>query len=394
MNESPWPKRLYALDATRGIAALSVVFWHWQHFAFEGDILPQGFDRAVQPFYPFAKMLYEKGLLGVDYFFLLSGFIFFWIYKDAIGRRKTSFKEFWVHRLSRLYPLHLVTLCLVALLQAIYVARNIKPFVFEHNDTYHFLLHLGFASNWGFEKGWSFNTPVWSVSIEILLYFIFFLIVYRKLGHPFICLYISLISFAVIIFDPAHHLLVNGLLMFFLGGFVFYVTRLISTKYQNLRFAVYLVAATAWLVAIVNFYFFDFADQVAVSPFMGYVIGNIFPYYVLFPFTVAGIALIEINRGQFLKSISWLGDITYSSYLLHFPLQILFALAVSYGILRADFYLQSGYLVLFFLILVPLSYITFIAFERPMQKLLRKKFAARKQSTPLPGNSKSTQSII
>ena len=174
MKEISWPKRLYALDVSRGIAALAVVLWHWQHFAFEGYALPQNFDKAIQPFYPFAKIFYEKGFMGVDYFFLLSGFIFFWIYKEAIGKRKTNFKEFWVHRFSRLYPLHLVTLCLVALLQAVYVARNIKPFVFQYNDAYHFLLNLSFTSGWGFQKGWSFNAPVWSVSIEILLYFLFF----------------------------------------------------------------------------------------------------------------------------------------------------------------------------------------------------------------------------
>ena len=34
MNEKNWPSHLYALDFSRGIAALSVVLWHWQHFPY------------------------------------------------------------------------------------------------------------------------------------------------------------------------------------------------------------------------------------------------------------------------------------------------------------------------------------------------------------------------
>jgi peptidoglycan/LPS O-acetylase OafA/YrhL len=30
------PERLYSLDALRGVAALVVIFWHWQHFFYRG----------------------------------------------------------------------------------------------------------------------------------------------------------------------------------------------------------------------------------------------------------------------------------------------------------------------------------------------------------------------
>lgn len=33
MNERKWLSHVYVLDFSRGIAALSVVLWHWQHFA-------------------------------------------------------------------------------------------------------------------------------------------------------------------------------------------------------------------------------------------------------------------------------------------------------------------------------------------------------------------------
>ena len=37
-----------------------------------------------------------------------------------------------------------------------------------------FILNFFLVSGWGFEKGPSFNGPVWSVSVEIIIYFFFF----------------------------------------------------------------------------------------------------------------------------------------------------------------------------------------------------------------------------
>lgn len=77
MNTSRWPKRLYALDVSRGFVALGVVLWHWSHFAYVGSEIPADFARDSQPLYGLFKPFYEAGLMGVQYFFLLSGFIFF-----------------------------------------------------------------------------------------------------------------------------------------------------------------------------------------------------------------------------------------------------------------------------------------------------------------------------
>ncbi len=104
-----------------------------------------------------------------------------------------------------------------------------------------------------------------------------------------------------------------------------------------------------------------------------FIIG--FPLYILFPFSVCSLALCEIDKGSFLKPISWVGDITYSSYLLHFPIQLLFVLAISYGIINASFFMSPVSLVIFFMILIPLSYMVYVKFERPMQKILRSKIS-------------------
>ena len=94
------------------------------------------------PLYGMLRLFYEKGYIGVGYFFLLSGFIFFWLYQDSIKSKSTTFQEFWVARISRLYPLHLATLLIVAVLQFWYIAHEGNSFVYPYNDIYHFLLNL------------------------------------------------------------------------------------------------------------------------------------------------------------------------------------------------------------------------------------------------------------
>ena len=78
-------------------------------------------------------------------------------------------KKFFVNRFTRLYPLHFITLIIVAVLQ-FFSFKSLNQFmIFDYNDIYHFFLNIFFISSWGFEKGMSFNQPIWSVSYEIIV---------------------------------------------------------------------------------------------------------------------------------------------------------------------------------------------------------------------------------
>lgn len=69
--------RFYSLDVARGIAALSVVFYHWQHFFLPYNQLGKLLDIDKQPFYKYFFMFYLDGGYAVPLFFCISGFIFF-----------------------------------------------------------------------------------------------------------------------------------------------------------------------------------------------------------------------------------------------------------------------------------------------------------------------------
>ncbi len=68
MNGAPREsaEHFYSLDVLRGIAALSVVFWHWKHFYFVGTILPDDLDETRQPLYAMFRVLYNHGDKAVD----------------------------------------------------------------------------------------------------------------------------------------------------------------------------------------------------------------------------------------------------------------------------------------------------------------------------------------
>jgi len=386
-----WPKRFFALDVSRGFAALAVVLWHWQHFAFTGTSMDEDFRRSSLPFYSILHPLYERGAMGVDYFFLLSGFIFFWLYRNAIAERSVSLGRFWGQRFSRLYPLHLLTLFLVAGLQYAYFKSAGDTFVYPNNNGFHFVLNLFMASKWGLEQNQTFNGPSWSVSVEILCYMFFFLLAFLRLGKFWFCLALSVatiyvrehfakgISFSIGSVEIHFFKDILRGLLFFWGGFLFHATTRIATR-PRMRRAVLIVCATSWLTTIVSMYIFDIASHVrALGPWGGPLVEH-FIIYVLFSSTIVSLVLVELHKGDIAKPFAWIGDITYSSYLLHFPIQICIALLVSHDLLRSNFYLNPIALVLFFALLVPLAYATFRGFERPIQNALRRFF--QRHSSP------------
>ncbi len=169
------PRRLDTLDALRGLAAVGVVVWHWQMLLLLGGPKltwpPLGGDpdRSGLPFYGPLKLYYEHGFWGVDLFFVLSGFIFFHLYRRPIAEGRTSAGRFFALRFSRLYPLHFLTLLLTAGLQAAFVHHAGQPFAYEGNDTRHFLANLAMVN----VPDYAFNGPTWSLSVEIAMYALF-----------------------------------------------------------------------------------------------------------------------------------------------------------------------------------------------------------------------------
>ena len=178
------PKYFHSMDIIRGLAALVVVLFHWQHFYFSGDVAGVVPDKTLLPLYSQLSLLYDDGFLAVDLFFLLSGFIFYWLYADRLANGKTSSRQFFGYRFTRLYPMHIVTLISVAVLQWQMLRQSGHYFIYPFNDTYHFVLNLFLVNSWGLEKGPSFNAPCWTISVEVLMYILFFITCISNTQYP------------------------------------------------------------------------------------------------------------------------------------------------------------------------------------------------------------------
>lgn len=379
-----FPLHFYSLDALRGGAALGVVLWHWVHF-FRQNMAE--FHREQQPLYSILAPFYLEGWRAVDFFFCLSGFVFYWRYSEQVGRRELSLKEFFVFRFARLYPLHCLTLVIVAVGQWLMLRHTGAFFVYQNNDLFHFVLQMMFSANWGLERGWSFNAPVWSVSYEMLLYGVFFCFCYlnfRRWWH--LALFVGCGCLLIMSDRPHLRQIGSCAFLFFIGGLTFCVASYLARRTLSGRtlagFAI--LAVLLWGLIPINTHgnilYNSYRNHVQGSDvgmsveIVGFIIRVLSKYsfeLLLFPLTIITLVLWEARRGTLGRRLSILGQISYSSYLLHFPLQMAFAgITFVLGVPVAFFYTPWS-LLLFYLVLIFLSLCSYRYFERPSQIWLR-----------------------
>jgi peptidoglycan/LPS O-acetylase OafA/YrhL len=355
-------QRFWLLDNLRGIASLSVVLFHYKHFYFSkpGALAPD-FDQTTQPFYSLLAPFYNSGHNAVQLFFVISGFVFFFVYYTPLREQTISGFQYFVARFSRLYPLHIVTLLAVAIGQWIAIRLMGQFVVYPHNDLYHFILQLPFASHWGLQLGDSFNGPVWSLSVEVVVYFMFYIyatIVARYLSMD---LGAALIAFGLVAlisrFLPGSvGDIANATACFLAGGSAFLVwTSVRDWKIHQRLYALGLVGLGE-VAALCLF----------VSTDLRFVL-----HLIVFPALVLFLAVAQSILSTAGKRFRVVGDISYAIYLLHFPVQLYIivtaaALGISLDVSNPLFFLG------FLIAVIGASLFVFYRLEITAQHFLRK----------------------
>jgi len=346
----------------RFAAAFAVLLAHYNHFFIHGYAY-RGYAYEKQPLFAAFAPFYHYGTRAVEVFWCLSGFVFFYRY-DTLNDRRLSFRQFFWLRFSRLYPLHLLTLLLVAGLQWTYYRLNGTYFVVEINNAKHFLLNLFFASYWGFQDGFSFNAPVWSVSLEILAYGFFFGVSYWLGSGLFLTSVCLVMCVAANHYTGTEPILVRCIFFFYLGGLSCGIFRASRRRLGPGKEYLTLLPMTALLVVA--------AAAFQRSANLEWILQLGVPSALIILATASRLFPKALAHGAMA-----LGNLTYASYLIHFPLQILAMIIcgvahVPEGSAYSPLFL-FGYLAVVF----GLSHAIYSRIEMPAQELIRARMLPR-----------------
>ena len=368
------PLNIPTLTPLRGIAALMVAIFH--------------FDAVVANFVnPQQSMLIAKCFLMVDLFFIMSGFIMMHVYGDKFSAaiNKADLLKFIGARFARVYPLHFFTLLIWV---ALFYALNQPPSPITNPmaiPTHVLLLH-----SFGIHNIFTWNVPSWSISAEWWAYIIF----------PLLVLFLARFKNIAVIILSIFSLVAYIAIMYYLPRVNLFVPNLpaphnldVTYNYGYLRGFAGFIAGMICYLLFKQQQIIDFLRRDIIS------FTTIFITILLFHFGVNDLMIIPIfmllviniaaNQGALYKTfqfkpLQYLGEISYSIYLVHgfvmfyFAIPIIEKLGYVYkqgpGSLRLSFITGLGYCTLYVLLVILLSTISFYTIEKPCRDWLNKKF--------------------
>ena len=294
--------RVASLDLLRGLMALAVAFYHFTVFI---PVFQTGRFMA----YTAAK----AGNYGVQGFFIISGFCFFYLYTGDSFRGRGLW-AFHVKRFLRIAPLYYVAV-LANLILGLGMAHYATPRLVVENATLTFGL---------FQPNHSLVLGGWSIGIEYVFYLAFPLLAWAAgkfrpfLGLSALALLalsmhytLYVVPYASRAGDMNFHAYVevgNHAFLFFLGGLVAQARQRWSWRLTGLSFGL----LTGALVLGFVLRYRNFYDHFTVL--------QGFPRYYLAAICfglVAVFAFRDLPPSPFRRAGVFLGDISYSVYLLH-----------------------------------------------------------------------------
>lgn len=288
-------KRLYSLQLLRGLAAVLVVLAHCDL------IFSQNYGTG------FFFRYFTFGGSGVDFFFVLSGFIIIYVHRDEIGQSQKLF-PFLFKRFTRIYPIYWVFLTLKMLASFLFsydpesTSRNLREIVKAYTL---------FPQNREILSS-SFLGVSWTLSHEIFFYLIFALLI--GLSARIACSLISiwflgvLVNFLGIIQIPQESIILNFIfspynIEFALGIMAAYVFLKYKTKSGMLLIS---IGAFLYTLSAINYYHKIFN------------ISHVVTFGIPSVLLLLGFAYLEVTKNiQVPKLLVYLGDSSYSIYLAH-----------------------------------------------------------------------------
>ena len=177
---------LYELDLLRFLAAIAVVFFH---YTFLNSI-----NSELTPSYPALDDIFKYGYLGVELFFMISGFVI------LLTAMKKTAVQFTISRIKRLYPAFWIAL-IITTLAIIFFAVDQQTSVGLKQFLFNFTMvpeYLGSVN---------IDPVYWTLQVEIKFYFWIGVILFlRKIEHIELFIMIWLCFSVLEMFHFAHQI--------------------------------------------------------------------------------------------------------------------------------------------------------------------------------------------
>ena len=317
--------------------------------------------------------LIDKGYLGVDLFFILSGFILSYVYLEGFGQGRFDYRQFVVHRLARVYPLHIATLLFTLLLIG---AAAIKGVQLDPNAANWAALpaHLLLMQSWGLAPTAAFNHPSWSISAEWFAYLTFpatAAVAWRLRERPILAVglaaaflvILNLVFSAVAGFDLTHATFQWGALRIvpsFLFGAALYLAWRSGAVASSWLAGSCAAAASLIVIAAASFG----ADKPHIDILIVLALG-------LMILSVGG---MDRDRPGVLSSkiLVYLGEISFATYMIYVPWKWVFLKAVHAVLDLGDEGLPFTWWLAGLIALVPLSMLAHHLVELPFRRIVRR----------------------
>jgi peptidoglycan/LPS O-acetylase OafA/YrhL len=303
-------------------------------------------------FYPKAL---PSGYLGVDLFFVISGYLITVIFFKF---KEKSFFYFFLKRLHRLGPSIIFIIFFTSIVVSnLFLVADIEKFWLSVISTLFFLPNLYFLLDGGYFGGEAHLKPllhIWSLGLEIQFYFFFSLLLYfvKKTQNKNFFKYIFIIfilSFIIyVIFNYygldrlSFFLLPTRLWQFCLGSLIFFLP-LINKKWI-LNYLFYFIS----LILICFICILNASNNIVLKQIFITLFGAIIIY-----------SGIHIKKDFFLINnifFQFLGKISYSLYIVHWPVLVI----ANYYYVRDIFFEEKLILILITLLI---SYFFYILIE-------------------------------
>lgn len=345
--------KLQSLELGRFIAAAVVMMCH---------AVPYMNSHAVPGTAPLFGNIQFPGPLGVQYFFVLSGFVMASTHHGDFGKLASA-PKFWWRRACRIYPVYWLALCI----PAYYLYGAMTPGV---------TFHLMALDPWHYKE---YIPTAWTLRYEMAFYLMFGLCLLPYIGRPLLVLWVGLTAWHCFLptsplvhpaFAMPFYWYLHGrqpLFVSFMEGYFF------SGLAAGYCFAKFRFSRTAYgLILVAGLLLF--LNHLPAEQWG--LIYDLSPAYatlmaILLAAALLGLAGLE-RAGAFTlgRWAGWLGAISYPLYIFHAPVFLIVSNNLHLGLHHAPgLYLRLAALISAIFLIAAL--VTFL-FDQPVQRGLRR----------------------